>query len=143
MAQGKSGSEDGVALRVDRRTVIIAGGSVAVAALVGARGAAAATSSAQIDEQPADLLIARVATHQSQGAVGVVGVVAGNDAMLQAASPADVLGGDGRPRPLDAIPVGDAVAILGPNVGTASVGETVVAQRVVPCVIGVRSDVRR
>lgn len=97
----------------------------------------------QVDDQPADLLIARVATHPSQGAVGVVGVVTGDDAVIEAASPADVLGGDGRPRPFDAIPVSDAIAILGPNVGTASPGETVVAQRVVPCVIGVRSDVRR
>lgn len=143
MQTGESGSEDSAPRRVDRRTLIAGGGSAAAAVLWSRTEAAAADSPPPVNGVYAGVLIARVAAHDSATAIDVVGVADGSAVVIEAGPATQVVGLNSSSRPLDDVGLGEAVAVLAPNIGLTPSGETVVAQRVVPCVIGQRRDVSR
>jgi hypothetical protein len=121
---------------VDRRGLILAGGALATAVVLGSAGEALAK------EDVADVLVGQVASHRSPDAIDLVEFGGSRGVLVQTTADTDIVTSDGTRRPLDAVGVGETVVVVAPSAATCPSGHVLNARRVLPCVIGNAADVR-
>jgi hypothetical protein len=127
---------------MERRKLLLAGGSLITAAVLGGAQGAVAHDGHDHDVNP-NLAIAKVEAHESSRIVRVTRI--DNAAAVKVVTTAStVLPAPGdRNRALSEVTAGETVVVIAPDAASAGSGRTVTAQRIVHCNIGVYADAKR